>query len=56
MGVDKKAAGGSTSIKRKKIDNRIRVLIQNGVAKKQRSMFVVVGPKAKEQVSRLSPI
>lgn len=35
----------------KKVDNRIRVLIENGVQKKQRSLFVVVGDKGKDQVS-----
>eukprot|EP00731_Ephydatia_muelleri_P006069 Em0003g317a len=36
---------------RKKVDNRIRVLIENSVALRHRSMFVVVGDKAKDQVS-----
>ncbi|XP_045175283.1 RNA cytidine acetyltransferase-like [Mercenaria mercenaria] len=35
---------------RKKIDNRIRVLIENGVAEKHRTMFVVIGDHAKDQV------
>ena len=35
---------------RKKIDNRLRVLIENGVIQRHRSMFVIVGEKAKEQV------
>jgi len=35
---------------RKKIDNRIRLLIENGVAQGRRSMFVVVGDKARDQV------
>ena len=35
---------------RKKIDNRLRVLIENGVASSHRSMFVIVGDKAKEQI------
>ena len=35
----------------KKVDNRIRVLIENGVQKKQRSLVVVVGDKGKDQVS-----
>jgi len=35
----------------KKVDNRIRVLIENGVQKKHRSFFVVVGDKGKDQVS-----
>lgn len=34
----------------RKIDNRIRVLIENGVAKRHRSMFVVVGDHGKDQV------
>ena len=37
-------------IMRKKIDNRIRVMIENGVVNKHRSLFVVVGDKAKDQV------
>ena len=36
----------------KKVDNRIRVLIENGVQKKQRSLFVIVGDKGRDQVSR----
>ena len=35
---------------KKRIDNRIRVLIENGVTNKQRSMFVVVGDKGRDQV------
>ncbi|XP_033102621.1 RNA cytidine acetyltransferase-like [Anneissia japonica] len=35
---------------RKKVDNRIRVLIENGIALGHRSMFVVVGDKGKDQV------
>ncbi|XP_072172418.1 RNA cytidine acetyltransferase-like [Diadema setosum] len=35
---------------RKKIDNRIRVLIENGVALGHRSLFVIVGDKGKDQV------
>jgi len=35
---------------RKKIDNRIRLLIENGVAQGRRTMFVVVGDKARDQV------
>uniref|UniRef100_A0A8C0WU07 TmcA/NAT10 N-terminal domain-containing protein n=1 Tax=Castor canadensis TaxID=51338 RepID=A0A8C0WU07_CASCN len=35
---------------RKKVDNRIRILIENGVAERQRSLFVVVGDRAKDQV------
>ncbi|KAF4009377.1 hypothetical protein G4228_000315 [Cervus hanglu yarkandensis] len=35
---------------RKKVDNRIRILIENGVAERQRSLFVVVGDRGKDQV------
>ena len=35
---------------KKKIDNRIRTLIENGMQERQRSMFVVVGDKARDQV------
>ena len=35
---------------RKKIDNRLRVMIETGVANSHRTMFVIVGDKAKEQV------
>lgn len=34
----------------KKIDNRIRVVIENGVQQKHRSLFFVVGDKSKDQV------
>ena len=36
---------------RKKIDNRIRVLIENGVSEKHRTMFVVIGDHGRDQVS-----
>lgn len=35
---------------RKKIDNRIRVLIENGVKIGNRTMFVVLGEKGRDQV------
>ena len=41
---------------RKKIDNRVRLLIENGVAEGKRSMFVVVGDKARDQVGALQYI
>ncbi|CAD5206671.1 unnamed protein product [Bursaphelenchus okinawaensis] len=41
---------------RKKLDNRLRVLIENGVATCHRSMFVVVGEKARDQVVLLHHI
>ena len=34
----------------KKIDNRIKDLIENGVKSCHRSFFVVVGPKSRDQV------
>lgn len=36
---------------RRKIDNRIRVLIENGVTLGHRTMFIIVGEKARDQVS-----
>lgn len=35
---------------RKKIDNRIRTLIENGVTAGNRTMFVIVGDKGRDQV------
>ncbi|XP_022439367.1 RNA cytidine acetyltransferase [Delphinapterus leucas] len=35
---------------RKKVDNRIRILIENGIAERQRSLLVVVGDRGKDQV------
>ena len=35
---------------RHKVDSRIRILIENGVALSQRSMFVVVGDRGRDQV------
>ena len=37
-----------------KVDNRIRILIENGVAKQHRSMFVIVGDRGKDQVCHTS--
>ena len=34
----------------KKIDNRIRLLVENGVQEKHRTMFVIVGDHARDQV------
>lgn len=39
---------------KKKIDNRIRVMIENGVKLGHRTMFMIVGDKARDQVSKLS--
>lgn len=38
---------------RKKVDPRIRTLIENGVKQKFRSMFVIVGDRGKDQVVNL---
>ena len=38
---------------RRKVDNRVRVLIENGVALRYRIMFVIVGDKGRDQVSDL---
>lgn len=35
---------------KKKIDNRIRVMIENGVKTKHRTLFVIVGDKGRDQV------
>lgn len=41
---------------RKKVDSRIRVVIENGVVTRQRSMVIVIGEKAKDQVVLLHHI
>ncbi|XP_049294329.1 RNA cytidine acetyltransferase [Anopheles funestus] len=41
---------------KKKIDNRIRVMIENGVKMGHRTMFVIVGNKARDQVPILYDI
>eukprot|EP00899_Mesostigma_viride_P009960 jgi/Mesvir1/18966/Mv18933-RA.1 len=38
---------------RKKIDSRIRTLVENGVKTRQRSMFVIVGDRGRDQVVNL---
>ncbi|XP_053141279.1 RNA cytidine acetyltransferase isoform X2 [Hemicordylus capensis] len=37
-------------MQRKKVDNRIRILIENGVAESHRTLFVIVGDHSKDQV------
>ncbi|KAJ6803117.1 RNA cytidine acetyltransferase 1-like [Iris pallida] len=39
---------------RKKVDDRIRTLIENGVKLKHRSMFVIVGDKSRDQIVNLN--
>ncbi|KAG6541499.1 hypothetical protein Mapa_017096 [Marchantia paleacea] len=38
---------------RKKVDSRIRTLVENGVKSRQRSIFVIVGDKGRDQVVNL---
>ncbi|OIW18193.1 hypothetical protein TanjilG_31313 [Lupinus angustifolius] len=38
---------------RKKVDERIRTLIENGVKQRHRSMFVIVGDKSRDQIVNL---
>lgn len=35
---------------KKKIDNRIRVIIENGIKLGHRTMFIIMGNNAKDQV------
>lgn len=39
-----------STVQKKKIDNRIRVLLENGIKQNHRSLFVIVGDKGKDQV------
>jgi N-acetyltransferase 10 len=39
---------------RKKVDERIRTLIENGMRQRQRSMFVIVGDKSRDQIVNLN--
>ncbi|RZC44042.1 hypothetical protein C5167_036993 [Papaver somniferum] len=38
---------------RKKVDDRIKTLIENGVKTRHRSIFVIVGDKSREQIVNL---
>ncbi|KAG6595095.1 RNA cytidine acetyltransferase 2, partial [Cucurbita argyrosperma subsp. sororia] len=38
---------------RKKVDERIRTLIENGVKSRYRSMFVIIGDKSRDQIVNL---
>ena len=38
---------------RKKVDERVRTLIENGVHTRHRSFFVIVGDRGKDQVANL---
>ena len=39
--------------KRKKVDSRVRTLIENGVKQNHRSFFVIVGDRGREQIPNL---
>ena len=41
------------ALMRKKVDARVRTLVENGVALRHRSLFVIVGDAAREQVVNL---
>ena len=38
---------------RKKVDSRVRTLIENGVKLRHRSLFIIVGDAGREQVVNL---
>lgn len=38
---------------KKKIDNRIRIMIENGVKLRHRTLFVIIGDKGRNQVNKL---
>lgn len=41
---------------KKKIDNRIRVMIENGVKSGHRTLLLLVGDKARDQVHTISKL
>lgn len=36
-----------------KLDNRIQIMLKNGILRKHRSMFVMVGNKGQDQVAKI---
>lgn len=44
---------GPSTVVRKKVDERVKTLIENGVRTKHRSFFIVIGDKSKDQVANL---
>jgi N-acetyltransferase 10 len=44
------------SIMRIKLDNRIRTIIDNGIVSRHRSMFIIIGDKARDQIVTLHHI
>ena len=45
--------GAWAGVMKKKVDSRIRTLIENGVAQRHRTFIVLVGDKGKDQVRGL---
>lgn len=41
------------AVMKKKVDERVRTLIENGVKSRTRSLFVIVGDRGKDQVANL---
>ena len=38
---------------RKKIDDKIQILLKNSISKNERSMFLIIGDKGRDQISNL---
>jgi N-acetyltransferase 10 len=38
---------------KKKIDDKIKILMENGISTNERSMFIVVGDRGRDQVSKM---
>ena len=38
---------------RKKIDDKIQILFKNSISRNERSMFLIIGDKGRDQVSNL---
>jgi len=53
MNSKKPQAAAGASTEKKKLDARIKTLIENSVKKRHRSFFVVVGSRAREQLVNL---
>uniref|UniRef100_A0A453IRK8 RNA cytidine acetyltransferase n=1 Tax=Aegilops tauschii subsp. strangulata TaxID=200361 RepID=A0A453IRK8_AEGTS len=51
---ENRRAAAAAARMRKKVDERIRTLIENGVRQRQRSMFIIVGDKSRDQIVNLN--
>lgn len=49
------SSGSASASGRKKVDPRIRALIENGIQLHHRSLFVIVGDHGRDQASPISP-